>query len=143
MTVAIKPEDWAHFEELSKKHAVESTVIGCYTDSGKLNITYDGEPCASVDIDFMTSQFPQWTFEAEWTPPEMRELLEPVLADYDDASGLLLDILARPNICSKEWIIRQYDHEVQGTSVVKPLVGKGRDVNSDAQALGRKGARCK
>jgi phosphoribosylformylglycinamidine synthase len=83
----------------------------------------------------MASQFPQWTFEAEWTPPEMRELLEPVLADRDDASGLLLDILARPNICSKEWIIRQYDHEVQGTSVVKPLVGKGRDVNSDAAVI--------
>jgi phosphoribosylformylglycinamidine synthase len=135
MTVAVKPEDWAHFEELSKKHAVESTVIGRYTDSGRLNITYDGETCASVDIDFMTSQFPQWTFEAEWTPPEMRELLEPVLADHGDASGLLLDILARPNICSKEWIIRQYDHEVQGTSVVKPLVGKGRDVNSDAAVI--------
>jgi phosphoribosylformylglycinamidine synthase II len=135
MTVAIKPEDWAHFEELSKKHAVESTVIGRYTDSGRLNITYDGETCASVDIDFMASQFPQWTFEAEWMPPEMRELLEPVLTDPDDASRLLLDILARPNICSKEWIIRQYDHEVQGTSVVKPLVGKGRDVNSDAAVI--------
>jgi phosphoribosylformylglycinamidine (FGAM) synthase-like enzyme len=41
---------------------------------------------------------------------------------------LLLDMLARPNICSKEWIARQYDHEVQGTSVIKPLVGADRDV---------------
>ncbi len=135
MTVAIKPEHWAEFETLSKKHAVESTVIGHYTDRGKLFITYEGETCASVDIDFMTSQFPQWTFEAEWTPPEMRQLLEPALAEPDDASGLLTEILARPNICSKEWIIRQYDHEVQGTSVVKPLVGKERDVNSDAVVI--------
>jgi phosphoribosylformylglycinamidine synthase len=135
MTVAIKPEHWAQFEALSKKHAVESTVIGRYTDSGKLHITYEGETCASVDIDFMTSQFPQWTFDAEWTPPEMRGLLEPVLGDPDDAAGSLLEILAGPNICSKEWIIRQYDHEVQGTSVVKPLVGKGRDVNSDAVVI--------
>ncbi len=132
MTVAVKPEHWAQFAALSKKHAVESTLIGRYTDSGKLHITYDGQTCAHVDIDFLTSQFPQWTFEAEWTPPEMRGLSEPDFVEPDNASNLLLDLLARPNICSKEWIIRQYDHEVQGTSVVKPLVGKDRDVNSDA-----------
>ncbi|MFZ0728360.1 MAG: AIR synthase-related protein, partial [Desulfobacterales bacterium] len=44
----------------------------------------------------------------------------------------LTDMLARPNICSKEWIFRQYDHEVQGGSVIKPLVGADHDVNSDA-----------
>jgi phosphoribosylformylglycinamidine synthase len=44
-------------------------------------------------------------------------------------------MLARPNICSREWIYRQYDHEVQGTSVIKPLVGAGRDVNSDASVI--------
>ena len=135
MTVAVKPEHWAQFAALSERHAVESTVIGRYTDSGKLHITYDGQTCAYVDIDFMTSQFPQWTFEAEWTPPEMRGLFEPVLGEPEDQSGLLLDILSRPNISSKEWIIRQYDHEVQGTSVIKPLVGKDRDVNSDAVVI--------
>ncbi len=135
MTVAVKPEHLEQFAELSKKHAVESTVIGRYTDSGKLHITYDGQTCAYVDIDYLTSQFPQWTFEAEWTPPEMRGLYEPVLGEPEDQSGLLLDILSRPNLSSKEWIIRQYDHEVQGTSVIKPLVGKGRDVNSDAVVI--------
>lgn len=135
MTVAVKPEHWAQFAALSERHAVESTVIGRYTDTGKLHITYDGETCAYVDIDFMTSQFPQWTFEAEWTPPEMRGLFEPVLGEPEDQSGLLLDILSRPNISSKEWIIRQYDHEVQGTSVIKPLVGKDRDINSDAVVI--------
>jgi len=135
MTVAIRPEHGKRFMTLSDKHAVESTVIGRYTDSGKLHITYDGQTCAYVDLDLLTSQFPQWTFEAEWTPPEMRGLFEPVLAEPEDASGLLLDMLCRPNICSKEWIVRQYDHEVQGTSVIKPLVGKERDVNSDAVVI--------
>ncbi len=135
MTVAIKAEHRQRFMALSEKHAVESTVIGHYTDSGKLHITYEGQTCAYVDIDLLASQFPQWTFEAEWTPPEMRGLFEPVLAGPDDASGLLLDLLSRPNICSKEWIIRQYDHEVQGTSVIKPLVGKDRDVISDAVVI--------
>jgi phosphoribosylformylglycinamidine synthase II len=135
MTVAIKPEHWEPFAALSKKHAVESTVIGRYTDTGKLHITYDGETCASVDIDFMTSHFPQWTFDAEWMPPERRGLVEPVLAEPEDPPSVLLDLLARPNICSREWIIRQYDHEVQGTSVIKPLIGKERDVNSDAVVI--------
>ncbi|MDY6951346.1 MAG: AIR synthase-related protein, partial [Thermodesulfobacteriota bacterium] len=135
MTVAIKEEDHERFMALSRKHAVESTVIGRYTDTGKLHITYHGKTCAYVDLDLLASQFPQWTFEAEWTPPQLRGLSEPVLGEPDDPSQVLLDLLSRPNICSKEWIIRQYDHEVQGTSVVKPLVGKDRDVNSDAAVI--------
>jgi phosphoribosylformylglycinamidine synthase len=120
---------------LSRKHAVESTVIGRYTDSGKLHLTYDGKTCAYVDMDFLKSGFPQWEFDAEWVAPEQRGLFEPVLKSPTDVDRLLLDMLKRPNICSTEWIIRQYDHEVQGTSVVKPLTGAERDVNSDAAVL--------
>ncbi|MFP4194431.1 MAG: AIR synthase-related protein [Desulfobacterales bacterium] len=132
MTVAVRPEDVERFLELSEKHAVESTVIGKYTDSGKLRITYGDETCAYVNMDFLTRGFPQWEFEAVWFSPEMRGLCEPVMGEPSDYETLLKDMLSRPNICSREWIIRQYDHEVQGSSVIKPLVGKDRDVNSDA-----------
>jgi phosphoribosylformylglycinamidine synthase len=135
MTIAINPKDQARFFELSKKHAVESTVIGHYTDSGKLHIVYNEKTCAYVDMDFMEADFPQWVFDAEWQSPAARGLAEPVLSDPKAASHVLCDLLARPNICSKEWIVRQYDHEVQGTSVIKPLVGKDRDVNSDAAVI--------
>jgi phosphoribosylformylglycinamidine synthase II len=135
MTVAIRPEDLKCFLDLSKKHAVESTVIGSYTDSGKLHVTYDGKTCAYIDMDLLKSGFPQWEFEAEWIPPEERGLSEPVLDKPDDYSRLLKDLLSRPNIGSSEWITRQYDHEVQGTSVIKPLVGANRDVNSDAAVI--------
>jgi len=135
MTVAIGPDHLKRFMALSQKHAVESTVIGKYTDSGKLHISYDGKTCAYVDLDLLTSGFPQWAFEAEWQPPERRGLFEPVLQEPEDYESLLSDILSRPNICSKEWICRQYDHEVQGSSVIKPLVGAGRDVNSDAAVI--------
>ncbi len=60
MTLAVRPEDLRRFLELSEMHAVESTVIGQYTDSGKLHITYDGRTCAYVDMDLLTSGFPQW-----------------------------------------------------------------------------------
>jgi phosphoribosylformylglycinamidine synthase subunit PurSL len=135
MTVAVKPEHLERFMALSKMHAVESTVIGNYTDSGKLHITYNDVTCAYVDMDLLTSGFPQWEFDAEWMPPERRGMSEPVLKEPDNYRTLLLDMLSRPNICSKEWIIRQYDHEVQGTSVIKPMVGIKRDVNSDAAVI--------
>jgi phosphoribosylformylglycinamidine synthase len=135
MTVAIRPQDAERFMDLSRRHAVESTVIGRYTDTGKLHLTYNGKSCAYVDMDFLQTGFPQWEFDAEWTPPEQRGLFEPVVKCPSDLSGLLLDMLHRPNICSTEWIARQYDHEVQGTSVVKPLVGADRDVNGDAAVL--------
>jgi phosphoribosylformylglycinamidine synthase len=135
MTVAVKPEHLNRFMELSKMHAVESTVIGRYTDSGKLHITYDGKTCAYIDIDLLKSGFPQWEFEARWQSPEKRGLFEPVLGEPRDYENLLLNLLSQPNICSKEWVCRQYDHEVQGISVIKPLVGVDRDVNSDASVI--------
>ena len=135
MTVSIHPDDHERFFELSRKHAVESTVIGRYTDSGKLHISYDGKTCAYVDLDLLESGFPQWEFEAEWISPEQRGLHEPVLRVPRDYTALIKAVLSRPNICSTEWITRQYDHEVQGTSVIKPLIGVDRDVDSDASVI--------
>ena len=135
MTIAVEPRNIDRFFELSRKHAVESTVIGTYTDSGKLHIAFNNETCAYVDIDLLTSGFPQWEFDAVWQPPELRGLYEPVVDAPKDYGRLLLDLLAGPNICSREWITRQYDHEVQGSSVIKPLVGEERDVNSDAAVI--------
>ncbi len=135
MTVAVKPENWERFETLSKKHAVESTVIGKYTSNGKLHITYEGKTCAYIDIDFLQAGFPQWEFEAEWKSPEQRGLSEPVLSTPSDYRKLFHEFLSSPNICSREWITRQYDHEVQGTSVIKHLGGRRRDVPNDAAVL--------
>jgi phosphoribosylformylglycinamidine synthase subunit PurSL len=57
------------------------------------------------------------------------------LGDPGDHLGVLLALLDRPNICSREWITRQYDHEVQGASVIKPLVGEFTAVPGDAAVL--------
>ena len=135
MTVAVKPQHLERFMELSSKHAVESTVIGEYNDSGYLRLDYNGRTCAYISMDFMESDFPQWVFDAEWTPPEIRGLKEPVISEPKKHGEILKTMLARPNICSKNWIARQYDHEVQGGSVIKPLIGKGRDIPSDAAVV--------
>ncbi len=135
MTIAVHPEKIDRFMELSDEHAVESTVIGTYTDTGKLDIRYNGKTCAYVDMDLLEKGFPDWEFDAVWTSPENRGLMEPVLGEPRDYEKLLSDMLSRPNICSKEWITRQYDHEVQGGSVVKPLVGVNRNIPSDASMI--------
>ncbi|MDY6881332.1 MAG: phosphoribosylformylglycinamidine synthase subunit PurS [Thermodesulfobacteriota bacterium] len=131
MTIAVKPEHLERFMELSDKHAVESTVIGEYNDSGYLRLDYGKRTCAYIKMDFLEADFPQWEFDAEWIPPQLRGLSEPVLSEPADHGALLKAILSRPNICSRNWIARQYDHEVQGGSAVKPLVGKRRDLPSD------------
>lgn len=132
MTIAVKREHLNRFMELSSKHAVESTVIGEYNDSGYLRLDYKGKTCALIRMDFLQADFPQWEFDAEWVPPEVRGLKEPVLSEPTMYGSLLKALLSRPNICSRNWISRQYDHEVQGGSVIKPLVGKKRDMVSDA-----------
>lgn len=135
MTIAVKPEHIDRFMELSEEHAVESTVIGKYTDTGKLHIKYNGKTCAYVDMNFLETGFPRWEFDALWVPPQLRGLTEPVLGEPEDYETLICDMLARPNICSKEWITRQYDHEVQGGSVIKPLCGVNNNIPSDASVI--------
>ncbi|MBF0467419.1 MAG: phosphoribosylformylglycinamidine synthase [Desulfamplus sp.] len=135
MTIAVKPQKINRFMELSKEHEVESTVIGKYTDTGKLHIKYHDKTCAWVDMDLLEKGFPKWEFDAVWISPTQRGFTEPVLKEPHDYNTLICDMLSRPNICSKEWITRQYDHEVQGGSVVKPLVGINRDIPSDASVI--------
>jgi len=135
MTVAVRPEHLDRFMELSKKHAVESTVLGEYNDSGFLRLDYRGKTCALIRMDFLESGFPQWEFEAEWIPPEMRGFHEPVISEPEDHGALLKDLLCRPNLCARNWIALQYDHEVQGGSVIKPLVGRRRDTPGDAVVI--------
>jgi len=132
MTIAVTPAKLDRFMELSREHEVESTVIGEYTDTGKLHIKFKDKTCAYVDMDLLDKGFPSWEFDAVWLPPETRGLVEPVISAPSDFNKLLLEMLARPNICSKEWILRQYDHEVQGGSVIKPLVGVNHNIPSDA-----------
>jgi phosphoribosylformylglycinamidine synthase II len=132
MTIAVNPRNIDRFMELSRRHSVESTVIGEYNDTGVLELDYRGKPCAYVRMDLLESDFPQWEFEAEWSSPERRGLTEPVFSEVSEHGDLLKTMLSRPNVCSRNWIIRQYDHEVQGGSVIKPLVGKRRDLPSDA-----------
>jgi phosphoribosylformylglycinamidine synthase len=132
MTLAVPPQHLAAFLALAARRQVEATPLGTFTDTGKFHILYDGKTVAVLDMEFLHHGLPEMHLEAHWQPPRFPEPLFPCPADLTDS---LLHMLGRLNICSKEWVIRQYDHEVQGRSVIKPLVGVHNDGPGDAAVL--------
>jgi phosphoribosylformylglycinamidine synthase subunit PurSL len=136
MTLTIEPDSLDDFMALSKKHDVESTVIGKLTNSNALHIKNKKETVAYIETDFLEEEFPQWNFHADFVNADDRGLVEPNLDKLImEHEKTFKKYLTRPNIASKEWIIRQYDHEVQGGSSIKPLVGIDNDIPSDAVVL--------
>ncbi len=121
MTLAVPPGRIDEFLALARTRDVEATVIGSFTDSGKFHVKYENKTVAYLDMDFLHRGLPTMKLNARW---ETRRFDEPVLGTVD-LTAALKTLLSRLNICSKEYVIRQYDHEVQAGSVIKPLTGDG------------------
>ena len=132
MTLAVPPEKIDRFLALAKKMDVEATVLGEFTSSGKFHIIYGGKTVAYLDMDFLHNGNPKMELRARWQP---RVNPEPQSPDPEDLTPYLKRILSRYNVSSKESVIRQYDHEVQGGSVTKPLVGAFNDGPGDAAVV--------
>ncbi len=129
MVLAVPPHNWDAFDSLCRDEGVEATVLGRFTDTGRLVLNYHDRLVADVSMAFLHDGRPPVIREANYTPPAARSLKLPQKPRYDDD---LRAILGSLNVCSKEWVIRQYDHEVQSGSVIKPLVGVHSDGPSDA-----------
>jgi len=132
MILSVEPSKKDEFMKLAEKHGVEACIIGRFTDSGKLHLRYKNRTVAYLDLEFLHMGFPQWILEAEWSSGLEDE---PVLEDIKDHTEQLKRMLARENVASIEYIFRQYDHEVQGASVIKPYLGLNSDVMSDASVI--------
>ncbi|MBI1345577.1 phosphoribosylformylglycinamidine synthase subunit PurL [bacterium] len=132
MVLAVPPENWKEFEQICAAEGVEATVIGQFTDTQQLVLKYGSQQVGEVAMAFLHDGRPPVIREANYQPPEAAPFSGAPQSRYDD---VLSAILASPNVCSKHWIIRQYDHEVQAGSVVKPLVGAGCDGPSDAAVV--------
>jgi phosphoribosylformylglycinamidine synthase len=130
MTLAVPRDKIEQFMAVMQKHDVEATVIGEFNGSGRAVATYQGRTVLDLDMEFLHDGLPQRHLKTTWTP-ELYMHDSPVSDEPDDVTPLLLKMLGRLNICSKEIIFEQFDHEVQGGSVVKPMVGKGK-VDSEA-----------
>ncbi|MDA8162520.1 MAG: AIR synthase-related protein [Desulfobacteraceae bacterium] len=132
MTVAVPPDRLDEFTALAKKMDVEATHLGKFTTSGRFHCLYGGKTVAYLDIGFLHEGVPRLELEAVWSRPRHDE---PDIPEPVDLGAELKAMLSRYNICSKEYVVRQYDHEVQGGSVVKPLTGIQDDGPSDAAVI--------
>lgn len=134
MTLAVPPDKLDDFMALTARMDVEATVLGTFTDSGQFRVRYGKKLVADLSMDFLHHGVPQMELNATWTAPTQVMEARIDVASPDQA-GLLPRMMGRLNICSKEYLIRQYDHEVRGGSVVKPLVGLKQDGPADAAVL--------
>ena len=135
MILAVPPANWPKLEALCASEDVEATVIGTFEATGKLKLFYQDTQVAELDMHFLHDGRPPVVRQATWkTPPRVADPADSLRSSAGLAE-VLLKILGHYNVCSKEWIIRQYDHEVQGGSVIKPLVGVNNDGPSDASVI--------
>ncbi len=132
MTLAVPPVHIDEFMGLARQMDVEATVLGEFTDTGRFHVQFEGKTVAYLDMEFLHEKNPPMRLFARWKRPTHPE---PDFAPPADLSQELLAMLSRLNVASKESVVRQYDHEVQGSSVIKPLVGTGGIGPSDAAVI--------
>lgn len=133
MVLAVPESKWEEFRSLCAAEGVEATAFGQFGNNGRLKLTYHGQVVGDVAMSFLHDGRPPVVRDATYLPPAEKPMTT------GSSQGSLADslqaILGSLNVCSKEWIIRQYDHEVQAGSVVKPLVGIACDGPSDAAVV--------
>ena len=135
MVIAVPPENLSALIEICEAEFVEATVLGTFTDTHKLQVFYEGAIVADLEMEFLHHGLPKPVKEAVWQPPkhpEMPPRSEGIGVGNPSYTEDLKTLLASPNIASKESVIRQYDHGVQGGMVINPLVGAENDGPSDA-----------
>ena len=132
MTFVVESQKTDALFALADEFEVELSKIGSFTDSGYLDILYDGRRVAYLDLDFLHNGTPKKYLQAEWRKPQLNE---PQLPNIDNYNEILSKLAGALNICSRESIIRRYDHEVKGRSVIKPLMGDEGNAPQDAGVI--------
>lgn len=131
MVLAVPPHSMSAMKALADRHAVELTDLGVFTGDEMLTVRHRGEIVLSLDTRFLHDGRPQRSLEAV-LPDPVRDDAVPIVVDH---GAILLRLLAHPNIASKESIIRRYDHEIGGATLVRPLVGVHMDAPADGVVL--------
>ncbi len=121
MVLSVPPKKADELKQLFASEDVDATDVGEFTGDGRLVLAYEGREVCDLPMEFLHHGYPQLEREAKWTAPSEVEVDAASLSK--DLGEDLRKLLGTPDIASKEWVIRQYDHEVQGGSVLKPLVG--------------------
>ncbi|MFA6383294.1 MAG: AIR synthase-related protein [Parcubacteria group bacterium] len=131
MTLSVPKKKWPAFLKLMQRRGVEATVIGEFTNSGKCVVKNNGRVVMDIDLDFLHNGLPEKKLQ---TKEVKIKNLEPPKQKEKNLNKAVIQMLKRLNITSSEFISKQYDHEVQAGSVLKPLMGRGR-VNGDTAVM--------
>lgn len=152
MVFAVPKDKWSELKALCDSEDVEAFVLGEFKPTGRLVLKYDGQTVADLEMKFIHKGRPRVVRQAIYEPMKASPITEATEelpaqtvvsksvwaccnAGKTDAELDLEAILSCLNVASKHWMIRQYDHEVQGGSVLKPLVGVADDGPGDAAVL--------
>jgi phosphoribosylformylglycinamidine synthase II len=132
MVLSVTPERWEKLEHLCRSEGVEAAILGTFEATGRLKLRYQGELVGDLSMHYLHDGRPDVLRQAAWNSTPVASSKTEAKLPPPDA---LNKILASYSVCSKEWIVRQYDHEVQGGSVIKPLTGVVNDGPSDAAVV--------
>jgi len=132
MSLAVPPGSLDALRDLAKRRGVEATAVGEFTGTGLVEAWYGGKLVGLLSLEFLHRGLPTMRLKAEWKPPAVETAALPDRADW---TGALLEVLADPDVASKEELVRQYDHEVKAMSIEKPFTGVNRDAPTDGAVL--------
>lgn len=129
MVVAVRPQDLDALVEICAEYNVEATVIGQFTGTKRLVVRYGEETVCNLDMEFLHNGLPQRVMTAAWKPQTFAEPETNQPVDWEETYA---NVMGSLNVCSKEPIVRLYDHGVQGGSVLPPFGGVTHDAPNDA-----------
>jgi phosphoribosylformylglycinamidine synthase len=160
MVLAVPPAHWPQVDAICRGLDIEATALGEFTGDGLLTLRYAGQVVGQVSVEFLHGGIPRRHLQAVWmrssteldadergktridakkgpNPRSSALVRVPATAPkvLDDATDVLLALLAMPDTRSKEDVVRRYDHEVQGGTLVKPFVGAEATGPGDAAVL--------
>jgi phosphoribosylformylglycinamidine synthase len=134
MVMSVAPQKKEALLKIFADENVEAVVLGEFDGSGRLQLFFHGQQVADLAMSFMHDGLPNIIKEAVYHRPVLKAEKLSRTGSQDLTESLCM-ALSHYNVASKESVIRIYDHEVQGTSVIKPLVGVSSDGPSDAAVI--------
>jgi phosphoribosylformylglycinamidine synthase len=135
MMFLVAPENVNRVLHICKQWDVTAVVVGKVINEKITRVFYHGTKILEMDMDFYTGGPVYDKCQRPYTIPKKDKVNE---KDFKipNLNSILIKLLSSPNIASKDWVIRQYDHEVRGNTVIKPLQGKlGVESHGDATVL--------
>jgi len=132
MVMAVAPENVERLLAICRNYNVDATVLGDFTSDRRFTATFQNRTVLDLEMDFLHHGLPQRVMKAAWNKPVFQEPESTTAGNWTD---LFSRVLGHLNVCSKEPIVRLYDHGVQGTCALPPFTGINGHGPNDAVVL--------